>query len=144
MEKVVPRSYSQVVSKQLKTRLAIYAFASIALLLASIYDVLRGDVIWWIALAAIVVGYGMGYVFSRIRKLKWDAAGEKIITQWDTVGVIAIILYLVVEYGRDWLFSHWFSGVALSAITFSFIAGLLLGRLLGTHHSIQKIIRITK
>src|ERR1700757_4759442 len=96
---------------RLRTRIYIYLVLSLALVVFSVYEVIIGDITWWIAVLAIIVGVVVGYLYGRTRKVQWNEAGEKMVSKLDRLGWIAIAVYIVFAFGRDWLFSHWFSGV---------------------------------
>lgn len=129
------------VSGKLRIRLGMFFVISIVLLCFVIFDVLHGQLVWWLSLAAIVGGIVIGYLFGRLSRVAWHPTEEKIVTQMDTLGIVLIGAYIALAIGRNFLLKEWFTGAALTAFTLSFAAGLLFGRSLGLYRSIDKVLK---
>lgn len=126
------------VDTKLRVQLGIFFLISFILLGVVANDVLHGYAIWWMALIGVAVGLGIGYALGRLVNVRWHDTEEKVITQMDTIGAIALGVYILLAVGRGWLLGHFFTGVALTAITYAVLAGALLGRYLGMRFSIRK------
>jgi Kef-type K+ transport system membrane component KefB len=73
-------------------------------------------------------------------KIFWHQEKEKVISQLDTLGIILLVLYIGIEFGRNWIFGYWLSGPTLTAFGLIVLTGLLLGRFLGTLIKIKKVL----
>jgi hypothetical protein len=102
------------------------------------YDITTGVLAWWVAFLAIVFGLLVGYGIGRAGRIRWHDTEDKIVSQIDIVGVIAILLYIGVRFGSLYLLGEVLSGAALSAATLAVLGGALVGRYLGTRHTIVR------
>ncbi len=138
MDRETRRGYTD---KKLYIRQRIFQLISVALLGFIAYDTYLGYVSWWQALLAIIVGLGLGFVMGRLMKVRWDADDERVVTQMDVIGVIAIVAYIILALLRNAVLSQWLSGSALTTISLSLVAGILYGRYLGMRRSIRKVLK---
>jgi uncharacterized membrane protein len=126
------------VDTKLRVRLGIFLLISIILFGVVAFDVFQGYAQWWLAGISILIGLGIGYILGRLVNVRWHETEEKVITQMDTVGAIAIGAYILLAISRNYLLGEFFTGTALTTITFAAVAGILLGRFLGVWFSIRR------
>lgn len=110
------------------------------LIIIGIINVLKGKIEIFLAISGFILATIIGLLFSRISKIYWDSDKGKIVSQLDTLGVILLVLYIIIEVGRKWFLEHWLSGASLSAFILIIPTGLILGRFLGTFLKIKKIL----
>lgn len=104
------------------------------------YDVLMNELTWWLAILAVLIGLGLGYMLGRAGRIRWHETEEKVVSEIDVIGIVAIVLYVLLRIGGAWIFGHFLSGLALSTFTLALLGGALLGRFLGTQHSIKNVL----
>lgn len=126
--------------RKLRFRLGLFLVIGIGLLGLICWDVFQAVLPWWMAIAAVGIGYAIGVVFGRSMKVRWDAERERIVTQLDIVGILVIAIYVVLAIFRNWLLDQWLTGVTLTAVTFAVAAGVLIGRYFGVRHRIRRLI----
>lgn len=124
--------------RKLRIRLTIFALIALILLGFATYDVLRGDLAWWEAVVTLVLGLGIGYLFGRAVKIRWHDEEEKVISQMDLLGGLAIGAYILLAIGRRFVLGEFFTGAALTAITLAAVSGILIGRFLGMRQNIRR------
>jgi uncharacterized membrane protein len=144
METVFSPENKPYVSDRLRARLVLFFFISLALIGFIIYEVVIGDGTWWMALSSLVVGAVVGFLYGRFARVRWHPSQEQIIMQYDTVGIVIIMLYLAFSLSRDWILGHFFAGAALETITLAVAAGILFGRFFGLHIAIMRVLREQK
>jgi hypothetical protein len=59
---------------------------------------------------------------------------------FDTLGFFVLLLYMAFSVSRTWLFGHWIHGSVLTAFTYSILAGVMLGRIVGMRLKIKNIL----
>lgn len=138
MQPLPPRKH---VHGRLWWRQLIYLIAAAVLTALIIYDMATGAVGWYFEVLAYAIGTLVGYGYGRLARVRWHETDEHVMIQNDAVSILIIIAYLVLRSGSDFLLRDWFTGAALSAITFAFLAGILLGRYLGIIRSIYRVLR---
>lgn len=127
-------------ARRLYARQRIFQIIALILLGLIIYDTYIGDITWWVALIAIVIGLILGFIMGRLVRVRWDVEAQQVVTHMDIVGIIVIVLYIAFAFFRNALLSHWLTGAALTATSFALAAGILYGRYLGMRHSVNKVI----
>ena len=129
------------IHRKLIFRLRIFALIFVVICSIVVYKIFAGEISLYIAILGLLIGTGFGLIFGRINKINWHPETEKIITRIDKTAIILLIIYLIIEIGRKWIFSHWFHGATLNAFVLIFLAGLFLGRLLTMVKNIRKILK---
>lgn len=129
------------IHKKLIFRLRIFALILTVIVGIVAYKIFNEEINLSLATLGFVLGTGIGVIFGRMLKIYWHPETEKIITSLDKTAIGLLIIYLVIEFGRKWFFSHWLQGTTLNAFVLIFAAGLLLGRLLAMIKNIRKILK---
>jgi ABC-type amino acid transport system permease subunit len=141
MEHVFSTENRTYVSSRLRARLIIFFLISLALIAFIGYEVYIGDGAWWMALASLIVGAVVGFLYGRFARVRWHETQEQVIMQYDTIGYIIIGLYILFSFFRDWILGHFFAGAVLETLTLSLVAGILFGRFFGLHSAIMRVLR---
>lgn len=123
------------------SQLAIIGVVSLGLFAAVIYDSLMGQIGAWLALAGFAVGLAIGFAVGRIFKLAWHEDTRKVIMNLDRMSFVLIAVYVAFRIFGNELLSQYLQGAALSALTFSLLSGILLGRLVSVWRGIGRILR---
>ncbi len=135
------RSHTHQIDTKLRIRLRIFAGISFVLLAFAASDVLRGDLVWWEAVVTLLLGIGIGYLFGRAVRIRWHENEEKVVTQMDMLGGIAIAAYILLAIGRRFILGEFVTGAALTALTLAAVSGILMGRFLGMRYNIEQVLR---
>jgi Kef-type K+ transport system membrane component KefB len=118
----------------------IYSLIFLAMLGVVVWDVAWADIGALLALLGLIVGTLLGSLASRMYRLSWDEASNKVIARIDRLGFVILVFYIAFEVFRNQLFGHWLQGATLGAFSFSVLAGLMLGQASGTRHGIRRVL----
>jgi hypothetical protein len=122
-------------------QLVIFVLVSLGMLGAVFYDAIAGEVgIGYVALS-LVLGIGVGLLVARIFKLGWHEDTRKVIMSLDRMSFVLIGVYVVFRIFSDQLLGHYLHGAALSAVSFAFLAGILLGRFVSIWRGVTRILK---
>jgi hypothetical protein len=125
--------------QSLYSRLRVLILISIALVMATIYEVTVAGFSVLTALSCLIFGFLVGILVSRMYHLSWDDYTNKVVSNMDWIGAIIFICYLIFIIGRSLIVGYWVQGNAYFGIIISITAGVMIGRISGTKHSIIKI-----
>jgi len=128
------------VAPKLRKRLWMFLVIAVVILGFIVNDVITGTLSWWLAILGVALGTAVGIALGRMVTIRWHETDEHAISQLDTIGYVAIGLYLLFALTREWLFGHWLQGPALTAFTLSVLSGALFGRLLGMLVNIRRLL----
>lgn len=134
------KAYTRYVDRQLLARQVIF-FVVVAVIIGIIINnVIDGVLGINLAIFGFALMTIIGIGLSRIFYILWHPEKKKVVFRLDTFGIILLILYLFIEYEREWVFKHWLSGDELNAFVLLVFGGLLLGRFIGTTMKINNIL----
>lgn len=136
---VIKNLSKQFLDKHLYSRLRVLIFISIALVIATLYEVTVAGFSILIALSCLIFGFLVGIIVSRMYHLSWDDDKDQVISNMDWIGAIIFISYLIFIFGRSIIVGYWVQGTEYFGIIISITAGVMIGRISGTKHSIIKI-----
>lgn len=108
------------------------------------YDLFKNILSLEFAFVGILIGVGGGIVSSRMNHLSWDHDAEKIVSRLDVFGIIILVAYIIFAILRTKLISYFVHGPTVGAISFSIVAGIMIGRVIGTRGKILKILKEEK
>lgn len=131
--------YRKYLDKRLFTRVRILIIFAGGFFAATIYVVLiiRFDLLW--AATSILLGIMVGIVVSRMFHLSWDDENQHVVSNMDWIGAIIFVLYIIFIIGRSVILGYWVHGATYFGVIFSITAGVMIGRIMGTRHTILKI-----
>ena len=135
------RNYHAQVENKLLLRQGIFIVILVVLLFMIVNHVLAGDIELILAGAVLFLSTLLGLVFSRILNIFWHPTKAQVVGRLDFIGGVLLVVYVVIELERNWLFSEWFSGLKLMSLSLIVITGLLLGRFIGTFLKIHKVLQ---
>jgi hypothetical protein len=125
----------------LRLRLAIYLFVSLGVAGFVIYDSFRNSIPGIYAIVGIVIGLGIGYAASRIHKISWNDEASNVVAKMDVFGVFVLVLYILFEIFREKIVGHFVGDTDVTITSFSILAGVMYGRVLGIRGNIVRVLR---
>ena len=128
-------------SKKVFNRLRVLTIISIVLLVATVYEMVVNDFNIIYALTSIIFGICVGIIVSRMYHLSWDDETNQVISNMDWIGAIIFILYIVFMIARSIVVGYWVHGNTYIGIIISITAGVMIGRIMGTSHSLSRIMK---
>lgn len=128
------------IDRKLIFRLRIFLVIVLVLTCLMLYDVLQGIIDIQLAFGGFLLGLFLGFIASRMFIIHWHEDNAKVVSRLDAIGVTILLFYMVISLSRTWIFEHWIHGSTLTAFTFSILAGIMLGRLLGMLFKIRTIL----
>ncbi|MCE8429881.1 MAG: hypothetical protein J5U19_16020 [Candidatus Methanoperedens sp.] len=96
-----------------------------------LYEVLEGIIGIELALGGFFLGLFLGFIATRMFIIHWHEERAKVVSRFDTIGIFVMLLYIAFSASRTWLFGHWIHGSVLTAFTYSILAGVMIGRIVG-------------
>jgi hypothetical protein len=105
-----------------------------------LYDVLEGIIGIELSLGGFFLGLFIGFIATRMFMIHWHEEKAKVVSRFDTIGIIIMLFYAAFSVSRTWLFGHWIHGSILTAFTYSILAGIMIGRIAGMRLKIKTIL----
>ena len=128
------------IDKKLIRRIRMFAVILFVMAGALVYEILTSHInLLWVLLG-LILGFIIGSIVGRMFSIEWHEEEKKVIGRLDVVGIVVLIIYIAVSITRHWVFAHWFVGAILTAFTLSFVAGVMLGRLLSLRFNIKRVL----
>lgn len=131
----------QHVTTRLRVQLMIFAIIILIILWVGGYEIYSGKISIILWLAAVLSGLIIGFALWRSWKIFWHDETQKVVSQMDKLWVLLLILYIIVEVGRNWFFGHWLQWSQLNAFCLIFLAWTLLWRMLSLATAIRKVLK---
>lgn len=132
--------YRHHVDRRLRTRLILYVLISVVMVCLFVYHVATDHVNLVYPLAAIVLGFFLGWLISRSRSVSWDADSRKVISRIDIYGFVILAIYIISVGFREEIIAYFVNGSSILATTFAFAAGIMFGRVWGIHGKVSEVI----
>jgi uncharacterized membrane protein YqgA involved in biofilm formation len=127
------------VHTRLKRRIVLFLGISVVMTGISIFHVIRE----WISILYTILGLSIGLVIglsvARIFKISWDKKAKQVISKFDTIGIIILVLYLAFEIFRTKIVGYFVNRHSVFAVSFAILAGVMYGRFLGIRGKIRQI-----
>ncbi len=141
MQQITREHFDLHVDKRLRFRTRLYFVMALILLGVVVYRLFADGGSYWYALAAFLLGGGIGVLFSRMFKIDWDHDARKIVSRLDIYGGILLASYVAFEIlSRKYLESQ-FSGPFALTIVFSLLSGVVIGRGVGMTRTMMRVMR---
>lgn len=128
------------IDKKLIRRLRILVFILIVMTGVLIYEVYISHINPILLITGIILGVGIGFIAGRMFSIEWHVEDRKVIGRLDRIGVVVLVLYIALSLSRHFIFEYWLKGAILTAFTFSFIEGAMLGRIISMRLNIKRVL----
>jgi hypothetical protein len=128
------------IDRKLIFRIRIFYLIGIVLTGLMLYEVLEGIIGIELSFGGFLVGLFLGFIATRMFIIHWHEERAKVVSRFDTIGIFVMLLYVAFSASRTWLFGHWIHGSVLTAFTYSILAGVMIGRLVGMRLKIKNIL----
>lgn len=132
---------TQYLDRRLIRRLRIYTIISLFMLAVILFEVLKGTFSIPLVILGIIIGLGIGTIVSRMYHLSWDEETNNVMGRIDWIGALILGCYLIFIFTRTHFLGYLVQGAPLLAIILSITAGTMLGRVMGTEHGVDKILK---
>jgi len=128
------------IDRKLIFRIRIFYVIGIILTGLMLYEVLEGIIGIELSLVGFLLGLFLGFIATRMFIIHWHEERAKVVSRLDTIGIIIMLFYVAFSASRTWLFGHWIHGSVLTAFTYSILAGIMIGRIVGMRLKIKNIL----
>lgn len=128
------------IDRKLIFRIRIFYVIGIILTGLMLYEVLEGIIGIELSIGGFLVGLFLGFIATRMFIIHWHEEKAKVVSRFDSIGIVVMLLYVAFSASRTWLFGHWIQGSILTAFTYSILAGVMIGRLVGMRLKIKNIL----
>lgn len=138
-------SKTQIARKHVHNRILFQFVVFIALtaVLASVVtiDMLHEQMNALWVIGSLIAGVLMGVAAGRIFAIKWHEDTQKVILSLDKLSFLLILAYAAFRYVSEQFLGHILHGQELTIITFTLLAGIMIGRFVGMGNSVVKILK---
>jgi len=138
------KDHTQHIDKRLRFRLRLYFLIAVILIGVLIFNVIRGSLQLDFGIEGLVIGILLGVITSRMYHTSWNKDAKKVVSRLDVYGVLILILYVVFEIFREKIVGYFTHDVQVATVGFAVLAGIMLGRVIGTRGKIMRILREQK
>lgn len=130
------------IDKKLTRRLKMYAIISLIIIGIELYYIITGGIERYIAIGLFMISILLGIIFSRMFSIFRDDNVQQVVSRIDTIGWFILGFYILFSIARQYILNSFAieSGLIFGA-TFSIVAGLMLGRVLGMKKKIVKVLK---
>jgi hypothetical protein len=128
------------IDKKLRSRLRLYVLLSLAMISIVVFNWLQHKLSLELSVLCMGGGLIIGIISSRMFHISWSHDAKQVVSQFDLIGGIVLGGYILFELSREWVFAHYLTPIAFAA-TFAFVAGTMIGRVLGTRGKIIQILK---
>lgn len=129
------------IHKRIRIRLVLYFIVSVLMLAVSVFHIVKDGANVLLSLVGLVLGILIGVLASRMFKISWDTTSSQVIAVFDALGIAILVGYVIFEIFREKIVSQFVHGPSVIAVSFMVLAGLMYGRVLGTHGKIRTIFK---
>jgi hypothetical protein len=134
------KSVKHHIDKKLQFRFILYFVLTLIMTAIMFFDIYKGYISLVLVVASVTIGIIIGIITSRMYHISWNHDAKKVMAKIDTFGVIILICYIISSIFRHFIIDYYIHGPTVGAITFSFLAGTMFGRVLGTRGKILKVL----
>jgi Kef-type K+ transport system membrane component KefB len=104
----------------------------------------RGALRLDLGILGFAIGIMIGIVSSRMFHISWNHDAEKVVSRFDRFGIIVLIFYILLKLSREKIINYFAQGFEVGTIGFAVLAGIMIGRSLGTRGKILQILKEQK
>lgn len=134
------KSVKHHIDKKLRFRFILYFVILIIMTCIMFFDIYKAYISLVLAVASVTIGSLIGIITSRMYHISWNHDAKKVMARIDTFGVIILVCYIISSIFRHFIIDYYVHGPTVGAVTFSFLAGTMLGRVLGTRGKIMQVL----
>lgn len=138
-------SKSQIARKHVHNRILFQfvVFIALTVILSTVVtiDMLREQMNALWVIGSLIAGVLIGIAAGRIFAIKWHEDTQKVILSLDKLGFLLIVAYAAFRYASDQYLAHILHGQELTIITFTLLAGIMIGRFVGMGNSVIKVLK---
>ena len=126
---------------KLAKRIKIYFAISVIMIGIVAYELIITKFNPFLALGLRWIGLIVWYYLSRMFKIYWHIEDQIITSRVDRIGWIILWIYMAFSFLRHYLIGLFVQAPLVFVVTFSLVAGIMIGRFLGMRDTIRKILR---
>ncbi len=128
------------IDRKLIFRIRIFYVIGIILTGLMLYDILEGIIGIELSFGGFLLGLFIGFIATRMFMIHWHEEKAKVVSRFDTIGIVIMLFFGAFSVSRAWLFGHWIHGSVLTAFTYTILAGIMIGRIAGMRIKIKSIL----
>ena len=129
------------IHKKLSNKMKLYFVFSVIMVGIVVYEVIKTGFNPFLALGIRWIGLIGWYYLSRMFKIYRHIKDQIITSRVDRIGWIILWIYMVFSFLRRYLIGLLVPASMVFTITFSLVAGIMIGRFFGMRGTIMKILR---
>jgi len=133
-------NFKEYIDAKLIRRLKILVLILVVMAGVVVYEIFISNINIFLATGGLFLGFVIGLIAGRMFSIEWHEESSKVVGRLDALGIAVLVLYILFSIARHWIFAHWLTGAVLSAFTFTFIEGAMLGRVMSLRFSIKKVL----
>jgi hypothetical protein len=132
------------IDKKLRFRLQLFFVIAFIMVCVVLYEIFTLVISVELAAIAGVIGLGIGYAVAHSSRVTWDHGMQKVITRLDVIGWVVLGVYIISAIFRRYLIGFFIHGPAVTAFSFAMVAGIMVGRVIGTRKQIRDVLKEQK
>lgn len=132
------------VHQKLSKKMKIYFLFSLIMIGIVIYEVIVTKFNPFLALGIRAIGLIGWFFISRMFQIYWHKDEQVVTSRIDRIGWIILWIYLVFSFWRHFLIGLIVPSPLVFVVTFSLVAGIMIGRFIGMWDTIMKILKKQK
>jgi len=132
------------IDKRPRFRLRLYFLIAFVLIAIFLFNIIRGQLVASYGILGMIGGIIVGIFSSRMYHISWNNDSEKVVGKLDLYGIIVLILYVLFEIFRDNIVTYITHGFEVGTIGFAVLAGIMIGRVMGTRGKITQVLKEQK
>lgn len=136
--KTPPRKY---IHRRIMVQVSIIVLVALGLGVAVVNDAITGKAGVLPLIIAATVGLLVGYVAGRMFLITWHEDTQKVIMRMDRTSIFLVVAYVAFRILSTRLLGDYFTGVALTAISFAAVDGILIGRLISVWRNVRRVLQ---
>jgi len=131
---------TQYIDKRIIKRIRTYMIVLLVMLVIIVFEGVQGTFNIPMVIFGIITGMVIGILVSRMYSLSWDEESNNVIDRMDWIGAVILVFYLIFLFNKTHLLEYLVHGSLLLTLSLSITVGTMLGRILNTRRSIDKVL----